>query len=216
MKVVRLWFSKKRNAKYVSHLDLNRCMIRAVRRARLPIWYTEGFNPHPFITFSLPLSLGHEGLRETMDIKLPEDADYEQVKDRMNAALPRDIQVVDVREAVMKPKEIAFARYEIRIATPNIPTFKNQVDETLSLPEIIVPRRTKSGVKEFDLSGHISQYSSKTDGEFVRLEVVLPAGSVQNINPVVVVDALSKYLDCPLQADIRRVEIYNKEMTCFL
>ena len=218
MKVVRLWFSKKGNAKYVSHLDLNRCMIRAVRRARLPIWYTEGFNPHPFITFALPLSLGHEGLRETMDIKLPEDVDYAQVKEQINAALPHDIQVVDIREAAMKPKEIAFARYEIRVSAQSLSgePLKKQVDETLSLPEILVPRKTKSGIKEIDLSAHITQYASSIDGDCVRIDIVLPAGSAQNINPVVVVDALGKYLNVALRADIRRTEIYNKQLECFL
>ena len=67
---IRLVFSKTGKARYISHLDLNRAMIRAVRRARLPVWYTEGFNRHPYVTFAAPLSLGYEGMHETMDLRL--------------------------------------------------------------------------------------------------------------------------------------------------
>ena len=67
---VRIFFSKSGRARYISHLDLNRTMTRAVRRAGLPIWYTEGFSRHPYLTFAAPLSLGFEGERETMDLRL--------------------------------------------------------------------------------------------------------------------------------------------------
>ena len=60
MKSTRIWFHKFGTAKYISHLDLNRCVARAFHKAKLPMWYTEGFNPHAFVTFALPLSLGVE------------------------------------------------------------------------------------------------------------------------------------------------------------
>ena len=88
MKTVRIWFRKIGAAKYISHLDLNRCMARAMRRAAIPAWVTEGFNPHLFLTFALPLSLGQEGLDESMDIKLPDDFPIETLPDRLNAVLP--------------------------------------------------------------------------------------------------------------------------------
>ncbi len=69
MKSVRIWFEKRGLAIYTSHLDMNRCLTRAVRRANIPLWYTEGFNPHPYITFLLPLPLGQEGRREPLDIR---------------------------------------------------------------------------------------------------------------------------------------------------
>ena len=75
LKNVRILFSKMGRAKYVSHLDLVRTMTRAVRRADIPLWYTEGFNRHPYLTFAAPLSLGYEGLRESMDIRLEEEMD---------------------------------------------------------------------------------------------------------------------------------------------
>ena len=58
MRCVRVWFHKTGPIRYISHLDLMRTMTRAIRRSRIPLWYTEGFNPHPYMTFALPLSLG--------------------------------------------------------------------------------------------------------------------------------------------------------------
>ena len=88
MKTVRIWFRKIGTAKYISHLDLNRCMARAMRRAAIPAWVTEGFNPHLFLTFALPLSLGQEGLDESMDIKLADDAEIDDIPAKLNATLP--------------------------------------------------------------------------------------------------------------------------------
>ena len=67
LKPVRIWFTKDNECKYISHLDLNRVVMRALHKSKLNIWHTEGFNPHPFVTFALPLSLGFKGVKETMD-----------------------------------------------------------------------------------------------------------------------------------------------------
>ena len=75
MREVRLRFSKTGRLKYISHLDINRAMSRAFKRAEIPLWYTEGFNPHPYMSFSLPLSLGVESLCESVDIRLIDSID---------------------------------------------------------------------------------------------------------------------------------------------
>ena len=73
MKTVRLFYKKSGRAKYVSHLDTMRAMTRLLRRAQLPAWYTEGFNPHLYITFAMPLSLGFSSDYELADIRLTDD-----------------------------------------------------------------------------------------------------------------------------------------------
>ena len=59
--------------RFISHLDMTRFMSRTIRRAELPVWYTEGFNPHLYMTFALPLSLGFESDYEVVDIRLLDD-----------------------------------------------------------------------------------------------------------------------------------------------
>lgn len=66
----RIWFQKTGRVKFISHLDLTRCFARAFTRARIPLWYTEGFNPRPYMNFSMPLTLGVEGMREAVDIRM--------------------------------------------------------------------------------------------------------------------------------------------------
>ena len=72
MKTVRIWFQKRGAARYISHLDLTHCMARAIHRAKIPLWYTQGFNPRAHMVFALPLPLGIEGSREALDIKIDE------------------------------------------------------------------------------------------------------------------------------------------------
>ena len=64
MRCVRVWFHKTGPIRYISHLDLMRTMTRAIRRSGIDLWYTEGFNPHPYMTFALPLSLGMQSVCE--------------------------------------------------------------------------------------------------------------------------------------------------------
>ena len=92
MKNVRVWFKKDDECRYISHLDLNRVMIRAIQKSGLPVWRTEGFNVHPYITFSLPLSLGFRGERESMDMRILDDNfNRETMKEDLNNCLPHGL-----------------------------------------------------------------------------------------------------------------------------
>jgi radical SAM-linked protein len=73
-------YSKKKEARYIAHLDLARVFDRALRRAQIEVAYSEGFNPHPKIAFGPPLPVGVEGLREYVDIdlKIPESRQQEE------------------------------------------------------------------------------------------------------------------------------------------
>lgn len=95
MKSVRVWFTKEGQARYISHLDLNRVMLRAIHQSKLPVWYTEGYNQHPFITFALPLSLGFIGKRESMDLRLLDDSfSADRMIVVLNNVLPEGIHVL--------------------------------------------------------------------------------------------------------------------------
>ncbi|MBQ4627993.1 MAG: DUF2344 domain-containing protein, partial [Clostridia bacterium] len=97
--MTRIVFSKTGYAKYISHLDLTRCMARMFARANVPIWYTEGFNPHPYMVFSAALPIGVYGENELLDIKLNEKADYKELLDRMNKAAPEGISFKEIYDS---------------------------------------------------------------------------------------------------------------------
>ena len=129
MQNARIFFEKRGDAKYISHLDLMRCFSRAISRAEIPLWYTEGFNPRPYMNFAMPLSLGMEGLSEILDIRLNEEMSFDEVKSRLEKVMPPNIRIIDVKEPVKKAQLVAFSRYKIEIKQEQMPqeAFNNAV-----------------------------------------------------------------------------------------
>ena len=115
---VRVKFSKVGSLKFISHLDLARTMRSAFLRAKLPIWYTLGFNPHPKMVFSLPLSVGTASLCEFMDFMLTEKLPYNEIVSRLNAAFPAELRAIEAYEPTTRFCDAGFAEYEIRLETP--------------------------------------------------------------------------------------------------
>ena len=101
----RLVFAKKGIARYIPHLDLMRAMQRVFKRARIPLWYTQGFNPHAYLMFPLPLSLGIESEVELLDVALIEELDTEELKDRLNSTMPEGLSIISAGKPVMKHTE---------------------------------------------------------------------------------------------------------------
>src|SRR3954470_582253 len=95
---VRIRFSKLGKIRFTSHRDVARIWERALRRATVPVAYTEGFSPHPKLSFGLALSTGHESLGEYLDIELTEPLDTEDLKARLDPCLPIGIDVQEAAE----------------------------------------------------------------------------------------------------------------------
>lgn len=218
LKSVRVWFKKDGATRYISHLDLNRVMTRAVQHSHIPIWHTQGFNPHPFITFALPLSLGFRGLKETMDFKLNEDMQADEIVEKLNNSLPNGIRVYKATEPIMKPGKITFARYIIKFDsdTINDETLFEMTRSLFSQDKIEVEKHTKKGMKVIDIKESLGEYTlEKMDG-YVQLEMVLPAGSVNNINPQLYITALENANGIEINTDITRLDVYDEEMRAFV
>lgn len=208
MKNVRVWFKKSDEAAYISHLDLNRTMLRAVAASEIDVWYTEGFNPHPFITFALPLSLGITSFRESMDMRLISDVETKNIIERLNKYLPESIKVFDVSEPVMKSKDIAAAEFKIRFdenVSNDLTTFLNQ-------EHIITDKKTKSGVKQVDIKQKIIAYDVLKEQEGCSLLLKLPAGNVENIKPALLLESFKTYLGREIFFEVTKINLYNDKM----
>src|SRR3954466_12463420 len=90
---VRIRFSKLGKIRFTSHRDVARMWERALRRAAVPVAYTEGFSPHPKLSFGLALSTGHESFGEYLDIDLAEPVDVESIPARLDPCLPIGLDV---------------------------------------------------------------------------------------------------------------------------
>ena len=218
LKTVRVWFEKKDTARYISHLDLNRCMSRAFHKTRLPLWYTQGFHPHVFLTFAMPLSLGMSGLQESMDIRLTEEMAGEEIIQKLNTALPLDIRVYDVTEPVMKACEIAWAEYEIAYDPENATAqeAKAKLESLLQQSEILVTKHTKKGPKEFDIRPYFEgvQLNIREDG-WLETRHRLPIRVNGGVNPGLLKLAAEKYLGLELYEQITRIQLYNDKFEPF-
>lgn len=217
MKNARVWFKKDNECRYISHLDLNRCMLRALHKSKTPIWHTEGFNPHPFATFPLPLSLGFRGINECMDIKLIEDISDEELINNLNVCLPQGIRVFAVTEPIMKAGKIAYARFNMKISSDKLNSDKvyTALKELLESEEIMLEKKSKSGYKTVDLKKSIKNYSLSEKFDFTELEIVLSAGSTDNANPNLIIKALENAVGEEFYADITREDLYNSDMELF-
>ncbi len=216
---VRMSFEKTGMAKFISHLDTVRCITRAMKRANVPIWFTEGFNPHAFLTFAMPLSLGFESLCETVDFRLTEEMDLTQLAKQIDNALPVDITVKKISVPHMSPNEIRWAEYEIIFNNPD-ELLLNNAHSILSAEEILVEKKGKQGrkkvTKEVNIKEHIRTYELKESDEKLILKTVLSSGTSININPMLLIGALTKNTNTDEQdVDIIKIKSYTEKMEIF-
>jgi radical SAM-linked protein len=190
---VRLWLKKSGVAIYTAHLDMNRLLSRAVRRASLPLWYTEGFNPHPYLTFPLPLPLGQGGEREPIDLRMIGEMSDDAIHDALNAVLPQDVRIVDVSEPLCKANEIAAARYRFTAVLADkrsVSIFADDVVKMLSSGELTSEKRSKRGFKTVNLLEFVQKWEVIVDNLTVTLNCVLDAGNNRNLNAQLLWDAI--------------------------
>ena len=189
MKSVRVLYTKKGRMKFVSHLDMTRLMTRLLRKSKLPVWYTEGFNKHVYITFALPLSLGFESDYEVLEFKLSDDTiDIAKIPDLLNQFAPEGIQFFDCFEAVLKLGAVAFADYRITFSDGG--AIMQNFSDFLAQNEIMCNKKTKRGdIKTFDFKAKINSFSLYTENENTCLDIILPAGSNDNVNPELLFNA---------------------------
>ena len=196
--------------KFISHLDMNRFFTRILRKSNLPIWYTEGFNPHPYITFAAPLSLGFESEYEIMDFRLTDDDfSLEKAAEILKTVVPEYIEIISLKEPVMKAGKIGFAGYEL--------TFENKETaekfyDFISSDSVIVSKKTKKGdVKVIDVADKIQD--TIKNGE--KISLVLPSGN-ENINPSVIVSAFNEKEGKDYYVSYLRIALYNEQKKLFL
>lgn len=193
-------------------------MLRALHKSKIPIWHTEGFNPHPFATFPLPLSLGFRGVNECMDVKLEDDDfPFEEIISRLNDCLPRGLRVFDVTEPVMKAGKIAFASFTIKISVDgeNSHTVCEQLKELLASESIEIEKKSKKGMKTVDIKQGIQSFTVTEKFDFAELDVILSAGSSDNVNPNLLISAFENRFSVSCDVDITRNDLYNADMEMF-
>lgn len=216
MREVRLRFSKTGQAKYISHLDTNRVFSRALARAKINLWYTQGFNPRPYMSFSLPLSLGVESYCENVDLRILDDLTDEEIKDRMNNALPLGIRIVDVYEDFMDCHDIVYSDYVFKFEFKDNETALKKIIAVLESNEILAQKKAKQGkrriLKETDIKQFIVKYNASIRDNNIVLNIRLLAGPDKNLNPTLLFDTIIRLIDMDYEwKSIGRISLLTKD-----
>ena len=207
---IRVFYQKTGRAKYISHLDITRCMQRSLKRAGIPVWYTQGFNPHMYMTFALPLPLGYESLCEAMDLRLTRRMDFSALKDALNRALPPDIRVTRVALQKNKPQTIASADYEIRWTCGDPQGLKGAFEAFFRQPEIPVTKKTKKFVKEVNAKEFVKLTALEVSGDTLSVRCTTVAGST-NFNPTLLTDRFLEAQPVSVHQQVIRRQIYDAD-----
>lgn len=194
----RVVFRKTGNLQYFSHLDLQRTWQRVLVRASIPMWYTQGFNPHSKIVYGVPLPVGSEGVREMVDLRIDRAITPEEMRDQLNAELTDEMSVSEVYIPVSSFSDIAMGVYEITLSTPGDAAESAERINALFARDgepMIMTKRTKSGDKEVNILPMIHSLTAvaQEDGT-VAVSATLSAGNNENLNPEYVIQAMKDRL----------------------
>ena len=206
MSTHRITFAKRGSLIFVSHLDFAHSFTRALKRAELPLKYSEGFNPHPKQVFALPLSVGMVGENELCDITLTEDFSHEEIKSRLEKAFTSEIEIKSVTDPDIKMGKVKSAEYVL--VFENLDVSKGELEKALS--ELApVMKTTKSGKeKELDIKSMVYGSDVNVEGEKTLLTLTLAASGESYLNPdLVLVSMRNSGIEIPDEYDITRTKI---------
>lgn len=190
--VCRCLFERVGDASFVGHLDLMHTFDKAIRRADMPILYSQGYNPRPMMVFALPLGVGIDTLGDYVDVSLKHEVDVNLFMEEVNKFLPKGVKLyggVNIDE----PKNslmsvVSIARY--RLEAPGI---SDALRKLVTRDELKISKKSKGKMVETDIRPlFISEADDyeKSDDSF---EFYVYAGSSKNLRPDVLMNALCEY-----------------------
>lgn len=196
-KDMRVRFCKEGSSIYFSHLDLNRVVMRALRRSGIPYWSKGGFSPHPYCVFAQPLSLGFESEGELFDFRLLEGEEFDP--QNLKDAFPDSLKILEIYEPVDPLKNIALAGYKIELETDRT---AEEIDAAFKMPLKIL-KKTKRSEKEVLLGDFIrSIHAAPGENGNVILWATLAAGNEGSLSPNYLEEGLK---NAGMEAKIKRV-----------
>lgn len=210
---VRLRFSKVGMTRYISHLDLARALERALNRSRLPVSYSQGYNPRPRMQFANALPLGFTSEAELADVWLEEETEPQQVRAQLAEKMPPGLVLHEVWEVPLSAAAMQASTMEATYVAsigdsgdcPDETALRKRVDDLLAAETLVRERRGKEyDLRPLILALHVDPAQNGDLSLTMRLSL-LPGKTGR---PDEVLDALG--LD-PLEVRVHRTEIVLDE-----
>ncbi|SES66137.1 TIGR03936 family radical SAM-associated protein [Anaerobranca gottschalkii] len=193
-------YQKGEEVRFISHLDLLRAFERTSRRAGVPIAYSQGYNPHPKLSFATPLSVGIVSYGDYLEIELTKDLETDEIINKMNANLPQGIKLLDGKKLTKKVPTLGAlveaAEYKVKVKSLEL---EGKIKELLNSENIYIQRTSKKGIKMVDILPLILKLEYKDD----VLSMLLTTSSTANVKPKEVLSILN--IDNP---NIDKIETY--------
>ena len=168
-------FGKTGRLRYISHLDLQRFMQRALRRTDLPVAYSQGFSPHPQMSFASALAMGWSSDVELLDVKLTEAVDEEHAREQLDRALPPEMPVYRARLVEDKfpalMARLIWADYKIELSGETAESVVGAIDGYMAEESVIAMRKTKSGEKPADIRKMTADLHAEGTTIYARLKL---------------------------------------------
>ncbi|MCL2046932.1 MAG: TIGR03936 family radical SAM-associated protein [Oscillospiraceae bacterium] len=217
---LRLRYSKTGKAKYISHLDLMATMSRALIRLGVSLSYSQGYNPHPFMSVALPLSIGCGSICELMDFGIADETSLPtSFTESLTLVLPDGITILESYKPLSKFSKIAWIDIEGEMLYDNgiSPSLVERLLERFNEKSIVVEKKTKRGFSDFDIAPFIKDvniYKNENDNVLFKAKV-----SAQNptINTENIIKAINGEYDdiAPDYSSFTRMDVYDSEMIVF-
>ena len=195
---LRVTYRKADALRYVGHLDLMRAWERALRRARLPLAYTQGFSPHARLALGAPLAVGFEGDRELLDAWLSPHVAPLDVVERVHGVLPDGLAVVAVEEVPHEEPSlqsaITSATYELIFdrAAVDADELRWRVDGLLATHELEWEEQRGQKTRVYDIRATVRDIDVRAEGGSVVVDMHLEAREGLTGRPMSVLDALGE------------------------
>lgn len=192
----RIKFRKYGVMKFIGHLDVMRFFQKVMRRADIPIAFTGGFSPHMIMSFANPLGVGVTSDGEYFDIELTEEIDMQAAVMRMNETVVEGIEIVNMVPISDDKKQtgmsiVAAADYLSSLKNGEFPEdWKEKAEGFMRQPSISIVKKTKKSEKEVDIKPMIYKFEVRDDSVYM----LVATGSVENLKPELVMQALCQYL----------------------
>lgn len=212
----RVKFSKNGPIKYIGHLDVMRYFQKAIRRAHLPVAYSEGYSPHQIISFAFPLSVGYTSEGEYFDVEMTEQVNGEEILIKLNDQMAEGIAVLDVKQlsddvencmsSVFAAKYRVDFNDKICLKEDYTSLFVDYFSQ-LTIP-VNKPKKKGGGFIEIDLKEFLYDYSINDRSIIFTVN----ASSANNIKPSFVADCYLNYMNVEIPEfsyNIHRIDLYK-------
>lgn len=194
-----LKFIKEGMLRFISHLELMRLFERALRRSFLPCSYSQGFNPHPLMSFASPLAVGIASREEYLEIQLQEKVVPQVVIEKLNRVLPPQVAIIEALELPFDyPSLMSVVRGSIysvylTLDADELKEIEEGISDLMKENEILIERKTKKGTRIINLKPLIYNLGleKKENRNVLKMEVA--TGLEKNVRPDELLLSLENY-----------------------